>query len=101
MGDRTHVSVMGNSIAIEPFVIAVEDGVLADLRDGDDVPSAGGPEFRRQPLETTVPGIFAAGDVRHGSVKRVAAAVGEGASAIQQLHRYLESVSGSSREVAS
>jgi thioredoxin reductase (NADPH) len=40
--------------------------------------------------ETSTPGVFAAGDVRHGSVKRVASAVGEGASAIQQVHRYLE-----------
>jgi thioredoxin reductase (NADPH) len=45
----------------------------------------------RPPLsqETSTPGIFAAGDIRHGSVKRVASAVGEGASAIQQVHRYL------------
>lgn len=40
--------------------------------------------------ETSTPGVFAAGDVRHGSVKRVASAVGEGASAIPQVHRYLE-----------
>jgi thioredoxin reductase (NADPH) len=40
-------------------------------------------------LETSVPGVFAAGDVRSGSVKRVAAAVGEGATAISQVHRYL------------
>jgi thioredoxin reductase (NADPH) len=40
-------------------------------------------------LETSVPGIFAAGDVRHGSVKRVAAAVGEGGMAIQSVHQYL------------
>jgi thioredoxin reductase (NADPH) len=41
------------------------------------------------PQETSTPGVFAAGDVRHGSVKRVASAVGEGASAIQQVHLYL------------
>jgi thioredoxin reductase (NADPH) len=62
---------------------------------GDDAPGADR-ESRRQPLETTAPGIFAAGDVRHGSVKRVAAAVGEGAAAIQQLLRYLEGVSSES-----
>jgi thioredoxin reductase (NADPH) len=47
--------------------------------------------FERAPflLETSSPGVFAAGDVRSGSVKRVAAAVGEGAAAIQQVHRYL------------
>ena len=42
-------------------------------------------------LETSRPGIFAAGDVRYGSVKRVAAAVGEGAAAIQAVHQYLAS----------
>ncbi|MGO4329914.1 FAD-dependent oxidoreductase [Cupriavidus sp. 2TAF22] len=41
-----------------------------------------------QPMETSHPGIFAVGDVRAGSVKRVAAAVGEGAVAVQSLHEY-------------
>jgi thioredoxin reductase (NADPH) len=40
-------------------------------------------------LETSVPGVFAIGDVRAGSVKRVAAAVGEGAAAVAQVHAYL------------
>jgi thioredoxin reductase (NADPH) len=40
-------------------------------------------------LETNVPGVFAAGDVRHGSVKRCASAVGEGAMAVALVHRYL------------
>jgi thioredoxin reductase (NADPH) len=40
-------------------------------------------------LETSHPGVFAAGDVRHGSVKRVASAVGEGAMAIMFVHQYL------------
>lgn len=43
-------------------------------------------------LETSVPGIFAAGDVRHNSTKRVASAVGEGSAAIGMIHRYLETV---------
>ena len=38
------------------------------------------------PFETSVPGVFAVGDVRHGSMKRVAAAVGEGASAVRSVH---------------
>jgi len=42
------------------------------------------------PLETSVPGIFAAGDVCQGVVRRVASAVGQGAIAISQVHRYLE-----------
>ena len=41
------------------------------------------------PYETTVPGFFAVGDVRHGSVKRVASAVGEGSVVVSQLHQYL------------
>jgi thioredoxin reductase (NADPH) len=41
------------------------------------------------PLETSMPGVFAAGDVRHGAVKRVASAVGEGSIAIQTVHEYL------------
>ena len=41
------------------------------------------------PLETSLPGVFAAGDVRRGSVKRVASAVGEGAATIPLIHRYL------------
>ena len=47
---------------------------------------------RRQPflLETSRPGVFAAGDVRSGSVKRVASAVGEGAMAVQFVHEYLK-----------
>ena len=46
---------------------------------------------RRAPylLETTTPGVFAAGDVRHGSVNRVASAVGDGSIAIRLVHDYL------------
>jgi thioredoxin reductase (NADPH) len=47
-------------------------------------------------LETSIPGIFAAGDVRHGSVKRCATAVGEGSMAIAFAHQYL----GESRAVS-
>jgi thioredoxin reductase (NADPH) len=43
-------------------------------------------------LETSMPGVFAAGDVRHGSVKRVAAAVGEGSVAVGAVHQYLAEV---------
>src|ERR1700737_4505989 len=47
---------------------------------------------RRQPflLETSRPGVFAAGDVRSGSVKRVASAVGEGSMAVQFVHAFLK-----------
>jgi len=40
-------------------------------------------------LETTIPGVFAVGDVRHGSIKRVASAVGDGSTAIRLIHDYL------------
>jgi thioredoxin reductase (NADPH) len=45
----------------------------------------------REPLllETSTPGVFAAGDVREGSIKRVASAVGEGATAVRMVHEYL------------
>lgn len=64
----------------------------ADLsRDGK--PPRGWP-LERDPywMETSVPGMFAAGDVRHGSVKRVASGVGEGSIAVQFIHQYLNVV---------
>ena len=56
----------------------------------------GGWPLNRDPLalETSVPGLFAAGDVRHGSTKRVAGAVGEGAMAVALAHRRLEEMRG-------
>jgi thioredoxin reductase (NADPH) len=58
---------------------------------GSDVRGAGRWTLDRDPylLETSVPGIFACGDVRFGPVKRVAAAVGEGSMAIALIHQYL------------
>ena len=47
---------------------------------------------RPLPFETSVPGVFAVGDVRQGSLKRVAAAVGEGSSAVRSVHDYLASI---------
>jgi thioredoxin reductase (NADPH) len=50
--------------------------------------------LKRDPflLETNIPGIFAAGDVRQGAVRRVASAVGEGAIAVSLVHQYLKTV---------
>jgi thioredoxin reductase (NADPH) len=58
---------------------------------GDDVVKAKRWSLDRDPylLETSVPGVFACGDVRLGLVKRVASAVGEGSMAIAFVHRYL------------
>jgi thioredoxin reductase (NADPH) len=56
-------------------------------------------ERRALTYETNVPGLFAVGDVRHGAVKRVASAVGEGSVVIEQIHEYLRSsaLAGSAR----
>ncbi|MGH9935779.1 MAG: fused response regulator/thioredoxin-disulfide reductase, partial [Blastocatellia bacterium] len=61
------------------------------LRDGRKLPNSWGWTIERDPflLETSVPGVFVAGDVRRGSVKRVASSVGEGAIAVQFIHQYL------------
>jgi thioredoxin reductase (NADPH) len=78
---------------------AIEAGVARDaagyLLTGPDLHRGGGPPegwpLDRLPyyLETNIPGVFAAGDVRHDSVKRLASAVGEGAMAVTFVHRYL------------
>jgi thioredoxin reductase (NADPH) len=69
------------------FVLTGSDLLEAGLAEG------GRPLFTATrapyPLETSMPGVFAVGDVRHGSVKRVAAAVGEGAVAVRFCHQYL------------
>jgi thioredoxin reductase (NADPH) len=60
-----------------------------DLPGGDRAGAGGhGP----LPLETSLPGAFAAGDVRAGSVKRVASGVGEGPVAIPQIHQHLQRI---------
>jgi thioredoxin reductase (NADPH) len=77
---------------LPPSILRDEKGfILAgpDLRHDGKLPA----EWRepREPflLESSVPGVFVAGDVRHGSVKRVASAVGEGSIAVQFAHQYL------------
>jgi thioredoxin reductase (NADPH) len=70
-----------------PEIARDEHGFLLT---GDDIPDGDGRLERRPlPLETRMPGVFAAGDVRHASVKRVAAAVGEGSIAVQLVQRML------------
>ncbi len=61
------------------------------LKDGK---RAAGWNLDRDPflLESSIPGVFVVGDVRHGSIKRVASAVGEGAIAVQFIHRYMAKV---------
>ena len=59
--------------------------ILTGLCTGEDWPLQRAPFL----LETTVPGVFAVGDVRHGSMKRVASAVGDGSTTIRLIHDYL------------
>ena len=61
----------------------------ADLKDEDLLPKQWPLARRPHALETNLPGIFAVGDVRAGSMKRVASAVGEGSSCVQTIHRVL------------
>jgi thioredoxin reductase (NADPH) len=81
------------------------DSVARDRRGfiltGPDLPAGTGhrwpPGRPPLPLETSLPGVFAAGDVRRGSVNRVASAVGEGAATIPLVHRYLHTTAAASR----
>jgi thioredoxin reductase (NADPH) len=70
----------------------IEKDAKAFVRTGTALSQSSNRTAGRQPflLETSHPGIFAAGDVRSGSVKRVASAVGEGAMAVQFVHEYLK-----------
>jgi thioredoxin reductase (NADPH) len=81
-------------IGFAPRTDWLPQNILRDERGfvltGDDARSGDGRDARhRLAFETSMAGVFAVGDVRHGSVKRIAAAVGEGASATQEIHRYL------------
>lgn len=80
-------------IGAQPHTDWLPPAILRDPRGfiltGGDLPTVEGAAQPPRPLETSMPGVFAAGDARHGSVKRVAAAVGEGGMAIQSVHRYL------------
>jgi thioredoxin reductase (NADPH) len=73
-------------------VMTDEDGFLVtgqDLKLTHLDPSGGEDGRPPLPLETSRPGVFAVGDVRCGSIKRVAAAVGEGSTAVRMIHQYL------------
>jgi len=81
-------------IGAEPHTDWLRDSVYLDdhgfVLTGTDVPAKAWPAARAPlPFESSLPGVLAAGDVRHDSIKRVAGAVGEGAVAIGSVHRYL------------
>jgi thioredoxin reductase (NADPH) len=79
---------------------AADLGLMFDgagyIKTGTDVAGAEGWQLEREPLplETNRPGLFVAGDVRSGSIKRCAAAIGEGAMAVALVHRRLEETGG-------
>jgi thioredoxin reductase len=82
-------------IGAEPHTDWLRDVVELDERGfvltGRDIPQSAWPGPRVPlPFETSVPGVSAAGDVRYGSLKRVAGAVGEGSVTVGSVHRYLE-----------
>jgi len=83
IGARPHTAWLPPEIARDP------EGYLLT---GADIPRDGAWPLERDPLplETSMPGVLAVGDARHGSVKRVASAVGAGSIAIRILHRLLE-----------
>lgn len=80
IGSEAHTEWLGSTVERDRWGFVVTG---PDLR-----PEPGG--RMPLPLETSLPGVFAVGDVRHGSVKRVASAVGEGAVAVAYVHRWLD-----------
>jgi thioredoxin reductase (NADPH) len=82
-------------IGARPHTAWLPDEIVRDrhgfLYTGTSIPAGDAWPLERQPLaqETSMPGVLAAGDVRHGSVKRVASAVGEGSIAVQFVHDLL------------
>jgi thioredoxin reductase (NADPH) len=88
IGAYPHTDWLGDAIARDEhgFVVSGPDLALEDVS----------PRWTLErdplPLETSLPGVFVAGDVRRLSMKRVASAVGEGAMAVHLVHRYLETV---------
>jgi thioredoxin reductase (NADPH) len=100
--ERLAVSGLFVMIGAEPHTGWLEGALARDERGfvltGQDVPAGGAssaspsPARPRELLETSMPGVFAAGDIRHGSVKRVTTAMGEGATVVQLIHRRLDAL---------
>jgi thioredoxin reductase (NADPH) len=77
---------------LDGLVLTDEKGFIVSGVDMSQPPSGWPLERRPLPLETSLPGVFVAGDVRSGSVKRVASAVGEGGIAVRFIHQHLSSL---------
>ena len=82
IGARPHTEWLPDQISRDRYGFVIT-GVASD-----DWPSARAPFM----FESSMPGVFAVGDVRSSSVKRVASAAGEGSVAIQQVHQYLQQI---------
>ena len=80
IGAQPQTSWLGDQLAVDDHGFLLSGGEAAGLAD---------PSHRPLPVETSRSGVFAVGDVRHGSVKRVASAVGEGGMAIHMVHERL------------
>ena len=90
IGSEPRAEYLGEGVACDEWgFVRTGPDLLGDAEGGDV-----GWHLDRPPLpnETSLPGVFAAGDVRRGSVKRVASAVGEGAVTVQYLHRTVEAL---------
>ncbi len=89
MGASPHPRMLGDLVELSSagFVLTGPDLFVNGKRPA-------GWKLKRDPylMETSVPGIFAAGDVRHGVMRRVASAVGQGSTAISFVHEYLKTV---------
>ena len=85
IGSRPHTAWLGSAVQRDEsgFVVVGPEVDGSALAEPDRVPL---------PLETSAPGVFAIGDTRRGSIKRVATAVGDGAAVVQLVHQYLAEV---------
>jgi thioredoxin reductase (NADPH) len=87
IGARPHTAWLPQEVQRDEdgFLLTGAEAAASDLWKLDRLP---------QPYETTVPGVFAIGDVRRGSVKRVASAVGEGSVVVSEIHQFLSPSQG-------
>ncbi|MFJ3174959.1 FAD-dependent oxidoreductase [Streptomyces roseus] len=86
IGARPHTDWLSGVVERDEYGFVLTGSDL--IANGGELPAEWSLERAPYPLETSVPGVFAAGDVRAHSVKRVASGVGEGAMAVSLIHRY-------------